>query len=363
MIRYGIIGCGMMGQEHLHNIALLPETQVCAIYEPNAAMARAAQSIAPQADMSSSLDDLLRRKDLDCLVIASPNHCHLDQLQTIAEQQSVPILVEKPLFTSADDTEHMLKFAKTYKAPVWVAMEYRYMPPIASFIEQADAVTGGIKMLTIREHRFPFLRKVGDWNRFNKNSGGTLVEKCCHFFDLMRLIMKSEPIRIMASAGQDVNHLDEVYNGQRSDILDNAYVIVDFENGSRAMLELSMFAEGSEYQEELSAVGAKGKIQAKVPGPGRFWPAHQGPAPEPKIIKSPRSPKGSMTQTVAVDPHLLAAGDHNGATFYQHEKFLNVVKGNAQDVEVSLEDGYKAVVMGLAAQESALHGRAVEFDM
>ena len=78
MIRYGIIGCGMMGQEHLHNIALLPETQVCAIYEPNAAMARAAQSIAPQADMSSSLDDLLRRKDLDCLVIASPNHCHLE---------------------------------------------------------------------------------------------------------------------------------------------------------------------------------------------------------------------------------------------------------------------------------------------
>ena len=40
-----------------------------------------------------------------------------------------------------------------------------------------------------------------------------------------------------------------------------------------------------------------------------------------------------------------------------------MVKGNAQDVEVSLEDGYKAVVMGLAAQESALHGRAVEFDM
>jgi predicted dehydrogenase len=48
-------------------------------------------------------------------------------------------------------------------------------------------------MLTIREHRFPFLSKVGDWNRFNRNTGGTFVEKCCHFFDLMRLILKLGP--------------------------------------------------------------------------------------------------------------------------------------------------------------------------
>ena len=64
-------------------------------------------------------------------------------------------------------------------------------------------------MLTITEHRFPFLEKVQNWNRFNENSGGTFVEKCCHFFDLMRLILKSDPIRITASAGQEVNHLEE----------------------------------------------------------------------------------------------------------------------------------------------------------
>ena len=33
---YGIIGCGMMGQEHLRNIALLPGTRVAAIFEPDA---------------------------------------------------------------------------------------------------------------------------------------------------------------------------------------------------------------------------------------------------------------------------------------------------------------------------------------
>ena len=107
-------------------------------------------------------------------------------------------------------------------------------------------------MLTIREHRFPFLEKVGDWNRFNANSGGTFVEKCCHFFDLMRLILKSDPVRVMASGGQAVNHLNETYDGQVPDIWDHGYVIVDFASGARAMLELCMFAEGAEFQNTLS---------------------------------------------------------------------------------------------------------------
>jgi predicted dehydrogenase len=55
---------------------------------------------------------------------------------------------------------------------------------------------------------------VNNWNRFNKNSGGTLVEKCCHFFDLMTLIADSMPVRVMASGGQDINHLDESYHGE-----------------------------------------------------------------------------------------------------------------------------------------------------
>jgi hypothetical protein len=40
------------------------------------------------------------------------------------------------------------------------------------------------------------------------------VEKCCHFFDLMTLIADSMPVRVMASGGQDVNHLDESYHGE-----------------------------------------------------------------------------------------------------------------------------------------------------
>ena len=359
--QYGIIGCGMMGREHLQNIALLDDTSVAVIYEPDAAMAETALALCPDARLASSLDDLLSSAELDCLVIVSPNHCHMEQLEAIAKRVTLPILVEKPLFTDPQDLANIKAFQASYNAPVWVAMEYRYMPPMQQFRNRLADVVGDLKMLTITEHRFPFLQKVGDWNRFNENSGGTFVEKCCHFFDLMRLIIDSNPIRVMASGGQEVNHLDEVYDGRPSDIWDCGYVIVDFANGKRALLELSMFAEGSEYQEMVHAVGPEGKLEVKLPGPARLWSGAEDKRPVPKLIESPRTPCAPVEIASPIDEAILAAGDHNGSTFFQHQKFLHVVRGTGE-VEVTLDDGIWAVRMGMAAQESARTGKAITFD-
>ncbi len=358
MTRYGIVGCGMMGQEHIRNVALLAQAEVAAFVEPDAEMAAQTQALVPGASPCPDLPGLAARNDVDALVIASPNHLHVTHLQDVARTRPMPVLVEKPLFTDARDEAVMRRFARDFPAPIWVAMEYRYMPPIARFHELAEEATGGIRMLTIREHRFPFLDKVGAWNRFNRTTGGTMVEKCCHFFDLMRLILRDEPVRVMASAGQAVNHLDERYGDAVPDVWDHGYVIVDFARGARAMLELCMFAEGSEYQEELSAVGPAGKIQAFVPGPTRFWNFDHGPQPVPHLIVSPRHPTGPGRIDIPVDPQLLEAGDHNGATYYQHRRFLETVRTGRRP-EVTVEDGALAVRVGLAAQEAAATGRAV----
>lgn len=357
---YGIIGCGMMGQEHLRNIALLPDTKVIGIFEPDPDMAQAALRFAPDAQLVGSIGELLGLDDLDCIVIVSPNFRHMEQLEEIAATRALPILVEKPLFTDPGHMTRLDAFQSNYPAAVWVAMEYRYMPPVAALLDNLDAATGGTKMLTIREHRFPFLPKIGDWNRFNRYTGGTFVEKCCHFFDLMRLALGAEPVRVMASGTQAENHLNETYGGETPDILDSGYVIVDFDNGARAMLELCMFAEGAQYQEEISALGPKGKIEALVPGPGRFWPKRLGDAPVPKLITSPRHPRGPVEVAIPVDETLLEAGDHNGSTFYQHQGFLEVVRGLRDTPDVSLEDGKMAVLMGMAAQISMAEHRVVE---
>ena len=358
MVHYGIIGCGMMAREHIANINLLTKGRVSVVFDPVPELAQSAATLAEDAHVADSLEDLLAYETLDALVIVSPNYLHVAQLQQIAATRALPVLCEKPLYTDPSQAPIIAALAARYPSPLWVAMEYRYMPPVAALIEQAEQATGGIKMLTIREHRFPFLPKIGDWNRFNAKTGGTLVEKCCHFFDLMRLVLKDEPVRVMASAGQGFNHLEERYNDEAPDIWDNGYVIVDFAKGARAMLELCMFAEGARYQEEISAVGPKAKIEALVPGPGRFWPELLGDPPVPQLIISPRAPKGPFVSEIPVDPTLLAAGDHNGSTFYQHQRFNAVVRGEGT-VEVTADDGARAVAMGMAAQQSARTGQAV----
>ena len=64
---------------------------------------------------------------------------------------------------------------------MWIAD--RYGPSVSRLIAEADSGrVGDVRMVSIREHRFPFLKKVGDWNRLKRNTGDTLVEKCCHFF-------------------------------------------------------------------------------------------------------------------------------------------------------------------------------------
>jgi len=359
---YGMVGCGMMGQEHLRNIALLEGAAVGAIFEPDPDMRARALALAPGAVVLETLDALLELPSLDALVITSPNHCHAAQLLQIAAARALPVLMEKPACTSLQQVAQLQSLVASYPQPLWTAMEYRYMPAIAALLAQVRSGqnTGGTVMFTIREHRYPFLAKVGDWNRFSANTGGTLVEKCCHFFDLMRLAIGRDPVRVYASGGQNHNHLDERYPEGVPDILDNAYVVVDFGQGQRALLDICMFAEGSRYQEEICVVGPKGKVECRVPGPTRFWPeATLGPAPTAQLIVSPRNPQGPHTVDIPVDPALLAAGDHNGSTFYQHQAFLKAIQG-VGPVEVGLEDGLKAVVIGLAAEHSAKTGLAVD---
>ena len=181
-VNYGIIGCGMMGREHLRNLALIDGAQVVAIAEPDEDMQARALKIAPDARVVADMQALLDFPDLDALVVATPNYQHADQLLHIFSTTSLPVLVEKPIVTSLDQVQAIKAAADKHPAPVWVGMEYRYMPPIAAFKKRlVEEQIGSMKMLTIREHRFPFLKKVGDWNRFNRNTGGTLVEKCCHF--------------------------------------------------------------------------------------------------------------------------------------------------------------------------------------
>jgi myo-inositol 2-dehydrogenase/D-chiro-inositol 1-dehydrogenase len=347
-LRYGVIGTGMMGCEHLRNLALVPGAEVVAFADPHEAsrgFAHLTLGDGHPARAYTTPAELLADPDVDAVVVASPNHTHRAVLEeTFASGR--PVLVEKPLCTTVADAKWAAERAAAHSAPVWIGMEYRYMAPVARALEEVRAgAIGQLRMLAIREHRFPFLPKVADWNRFARNTGGTLVEKCCHFFDLMRLFAGDEAVRVYASAGQDVNHRDERYDGERPDILDNAFVVVDFAGGARALLDLCMFAEGSRNQEEISATGDAGKVECFVPSSD--------------VVIGKRHPRSVETVNVPVDAAVLEAGYHHGSTYVEHLRFYRAVTAGGP-VEVTAEDGLRAVAIGVAAERSAVLGEPVD---
>ncbi len=354
-VRYGLVGTGMMGVEHLHNLAITPATVVTAIADPvEGSLAWARNALGDAAAPVQAFPDagaLAASGLVDAVIVASPNHTHRAVLAPLFDA-GLHILCEKPLATTIADARWIAERAAASPGVFWCAMEYRYMPPVAAFIRDVgDGLIGRLRMLSIREHRFPFLPKVGDWNRFSRNTGGTMVEKCCHFFDLMRLITRSEPVRVYCSGAMDLNHRDERYDGETPDIIDNSYTTVDFADGSRALLDLSMFAEGAANQEEIAAVGDAGRLDVLIP--------------EGAVVHSPRvgfrNPKRVTRRVVEVDPAALAAGSHHGSTFYEHQKFLSAVRGEGP-VEVTAQDGLMAVAIGTAAEISAREHRVVSMD-
>ncbi|MDB0003764.1 Gfo/Idh/MocA family oxidoreductase [Alphaproteobacteria bacterium] len=351
-IKYGVIGTGVMGQEHIQNINIIESAEVVAICDTNENSRNQTKSLVKNSTkFYNDLDELINKNIADAYIISTPNFTHINILERILKTNK-HLLIEKPLCTTTQDCKKFELLAKDYSKIIWTGMEYRYMPPVKQLIKEVhNNVIGKIKMLSIREHRFPFLHKVNDWNRFAINTGGTLVEKCCHFFDLMRLVTQSEPTKVYASGNQDVNHLNEKYNGKTPDILDNAFVIVDFKNGVRGLLDLCMFAENSKYQEEIVAVGDMGKIETFVPSS-----ASGRNSSEVKI--GLRNDDKIISNEVEVDNKILAAGHHHGSTYFEHLAFIRAIQQNTKP-EVSLRDGLISVAVGEAAEKSIRENRVV----
>jgi predicted dehydrogenase len=317
-------------------------------------------------------------RTFDAVVVATPNFTHLAVLQHIVQWRK-HLLVEKPLCTTVADCYAVQALLEAQSiqdetaaeahataaaageagagsgpapppqptaAPLfWVGMEYRYMPPVAKLLSIVDSgKLGPLRMVSIREHRFPFLLKVDDWNRFSHFTGGTLVEKCCHFWDLMRRIVGpgSVATKVFASGGMDVNHLDERYDATRAqraqsvgagggggggnrsalaspssnssgggspsprraeaqpDIVDNAFVIVEFEGGVRCCLDLCMFAEDRQH-EEVCVVGGLGKVHAEAPQcvVTHHTPTQRASGSDPRNSRTP-PPLGTYEANVEV---------------------------------------------------------------
>ena len=351
-----IVGAGMMGREHLRVSQSLGWADVKGIVDPDGGSLEWACSdwrlltdapLTIYRDLSEAcLDDAV-----DAIVIATPNHTHLDVLHAVAKSGK-PLLLEKPMATTLADAMDIVNLAREYPAFIQLGMQYRFK---AQYVEALQAVAkstlGQVKTVAMSEYRPPFLDKVDQWNKFNRYSGGTLVEKCCHYFDLINVVAQSRPRRVYASGGRAVNFLDFEWRGELSDIDDHAMTIIDYDNGVRASFTLNMFCQ--ELYEELVVVGERGRLVASEHA--SFQPDTASKAE--LLVEVPDHP---AYRGVPVGyPDWIEASGHYGATFFEHIAFNLQLAGQAVDAATP-EQALWSLIVASAAQHSIQIGREVD---
>ena len=166
----------------------------------------------------------------------------------------------------------------------------------------------------------------------------------------MNLFAQSKPKKVFATGSMAVNFLDFEYDNEKSDILDNAYVTVIYENDIRANFTLCMFAPM--LYEELILCGDEGRLLT-------YDNEDFLPSPRPKshleIVCGENRPSKITTPCY---PAYIEGSGHNGATYYEHVDFVDNIDGKKTD-SATAEEGFWSVVVGVAAEESIKSGNVV----
>ena len=355
----GVIGTGTIGQEHMRVATLLGRARVHGVYDQSPASLDVAiggfESYAGDAPVRyDSLEAACNDPDTDALMICTPNYTHIDVFE-VAAKSGKAIFLEKPMATTIDDAKRIVEVANDYGSFVQVGLQYRYKAP---YVEARHEVLergslGAVRMLSMSEYRPPFLDKVGQWNKYACYSGGTLVEKCCHYFDLLNLFAGAAPERVFASGGQAVNFTAFEKDGEEADIDDHAFVIIDYSNGVRASFTLNMFAP--HFYEELVVSGDGSRLVAS-----ESFDFYQDEIARSRVTVEHGEAGATRTTDLAYPKEIDQSG-HHGATFYEHIAFMDRLDGKTTDAATPLQ-GLWSIVVAAAAQESVDTGLPVRIE-
>ena len=355
--KIAVIGTGTIGQEHIRVATLLGRAQVYGIYDTQShSMDVAEENFKAISDAPlvryENLESACNDSAVDALFICTPNYTHFEILK-VAIKSGKPIFLEKPMATDLDDAAATVAISDAYSAFIQIGLQYRYKAQyIEAFHEALSRQSlGEVKTIAVSESRPPFLDKVGQWNKFNANSGGTLVEKCCHYFDLINLMAESQAVKVYASGGRAVNFSDFEHEGRASDIDDHAFVVIDYANGVRANFTLNMFSP--DFNEEMVVTGTQGRLVAT-----EVFNFHQQQGSKATVAIEAGEHGGSKNTNVTYAA-LIEQSGHHGATYYEHIAFMDQLEGRSVDAATPLQ-GLWSMIVASAAQESMATGQAVD---
>ena len=194
-LRLGVIGVGAMGARHAENIAHgIPEATLVTVFDAQpAAAARVAGSLG--CDQAASLDELLRRDDIDAVVIVSPPRFHAEHA-VAALEASKHVLLEKPMALTLVDADRINATAAKAGLRLQVGFMRRYDPAYVMAKRRIEAGDIGVPRLfkgIDRDQDAP----VGPFGSAGRAS--ILTDSAIHDFDMARWLMADEVSAVRAT--------------------------------------------------------------------------------------------------------------------------------------------------------------------
>jgi predicted dehydrogenase len=342
-VRYGIIGCGAIGQRrHIPEAAANPKSKVQALADP---VLDRVQALGRQYQATPYTDykQMLKDPEVDAVVVCGPNALHARQ--TIeALKAGKHVLCEKPMATTRADARKMIVTARKARRFLMIGLNQRLAPAHVRAKQILDAGAIG-KLITFRtafKHPGPEAWSVDgakSWF-FQKGSAamGVTGDLGVHKADLMRWMIGQEFVQV----GGFISTLDKrTADGKLIPLDDNAYLTLKSSGGVLGSMILSWTNYGAEENYTI-LYGSKGVISI-------------GMNPEYGVIVDYRNGDREMHKvgTLATNTRQVASGIIDSFTD-------SILAGKPPEIDGI--EGYRSLDVILTAMEAAATGEMTRID-
>jgi UDP-N-acetyl-2-amino-2-deoxyglucuronate dehydrogenase len=249
-IRFGILGCGYIGQKHAKNIAENADCEVVALCDVEENDWTKSQNI----PFFSNKDDFFQQKNIDVICVCTPNSFHAEQaVQALLADKHV--VIEKPMGLTKSDCEKVISTALNRKKQVFVVMQNRYALTAQWLKKTVDSgALGKIFLVEInafwnRDERY----YKGNWHGKKDLDGGTLFTQFSHFIDTIYWVFGN--IKNISSRFFNFNHQELI------EFEDSGIISFDLEKGGVGVFNYSTSVWDKNMESTLTIIAENGSLK------------------------------------------------------------------------------------------------------
>ena len=330
----GVLGVGEMGRRHAENLRrLVPNARLVAVADVNAERARQTATELEIENSYGSLEAMLERKDLNAVIIATPDKFHAPAVKAVAAAGK-DMLCEKPLALSLTDAQASLAAVAKAGVRMQVGFMRRYDPSYSAAMKRVEAGEIGTPVV------FKSIGRDKDGpplSAYQSNINGMLFyTNTIHDFDLARWLMQDEVTEVHSFTTVAIR--PEV--AQFGDVVASV-VNLKFAKGAIGNIEShAQAAYGYDVRTEI--VGSKGSIQVG------------------SLNKTHATFLTTQGGTQALADHFLAT--FADAYLAEMQDFVERILHD-QPLRVTGEDGLRALAICVAAENSHLHAKPSKVEL